>query len=181
LITFTLGLLSVGLGGSGGGLPLGDREGPLATTGAAGTSLSLDFFSCFTRGPGIGDPGRFFARASLLTPFSFLANFFFFFDLTSVLEALEPRLPFSFTFFTFFLGPVVDESLDDEDDSEEEESVEEEDVVEDEEEERDLPFLPPFRSGSAPSVFDSNCRASSLCKSSLFFSNIISSSCSRLF
>lgn len=121
------------------------------------------------------------ARASLLTPFNFLANFLFFFDLTSVLEALEPRLPFSLTFLTFFFGPVVEESLDDEDDSEEEESVEEEEVVEDEDEDRDLPFLPPFLSGPSPSVFDSNCRASSLCNSSLFFSSIISSSCSRLF
>jgi len=134
----------------------------LLTTGG-GTSLSLDFFSCFTRGPGKGDPGRFFARASLLTPFSFLANFLFFFDFSSVLEALEPRLPFSFTFLTFFFGPVVEESLDDEDDSEEEESVEEEEVVEDDEVDLDLPFFPPFRSGSPPaSVFDSNCLASSL-------------------
>jgi len=102
----------------------------------------------------MGDPGRFLARASFLTPFNFLANFLFFFDFISVLEALDPRLPFSLTFFTFFLGPVVEESLDDEDDSEEEESVEDDEVVEDDEEDRDLPFLPPFLSGS--SVLDSN-------------------------
>jgi len=108
----------------------------------------------------MGDPGRFLARASLLTPFNFFANFLFFFDLTSVLEALDPRLPFSLTFLTFFFGPVVEESLDDEDDSEEEESVEDDEVVEDDEEDLDLPFFPPFLSGS--SVLDSNCLASSL-------------------
>jgi len=145
-----------------------------------GAGLSTSLFSCFALGPDTGEPGRFLPRASLFTPFDFLASFRFFFAFASVLEELDSRLPFSLAFFTFFLG--LEESLDDdEDESDDEESVDDDDDVEDEEEERDLSFLGARRSGLSSSWLHSNCRASSRCRSSRFFSNIISSSCSKLF